>query len=325
VIDDGPIDATELLRDAAAEPWNWEGWIGKSSLHGIGAFEGVGKTRFLLDLCRRARRGEKAPDGQAMAFTAGAKTLWICSDGHHEELAREAERMGIADAVLFNGSREQPYGFTDLDEPETFERMEHNLQVAKPDMLIIDTLTNATSKNLGDQADVKRLMTPLKDLALRYRLPIIFAMHLNRDGGVLGRRMRGWCRTILKLECPDEDQPTKLRLEVIKSYAKRPDPVGVTIGDDGNTYSPDAPGKSRGGRPATEITKARDAIVEALSRSNDQAGASLVSMVEVQGIASSRTAWSAINGLEAEGRVTIDSSRKPKIVHLNSDDAGVAR
>ena len=314
--DDPPITAGELLRGVASDPWYWDHWIGQANLTGLAASEGVGKTRLLLDLCRRAYRGDPAPDARPWTFPKGTTSLWICSDGHHEELAREAEKMGLLQAILFNGSKEQPYGFTDLDEPETIVRLERNIARARPGLVILDTLTNATSRNLGDQADVKLLMTPLKDMAIKYRVAFILSMHLNRDGNVLGRRLRGWCRTVLKLECPDEEQPGRLRLDMFKTYAKRPDPIGVNLGDDGNTYSADAPGKAKGGRPASEIAEAREAIVGALRRQNDQAGSNLADMVEARGIASSRTGWRAINALVADGRATIDESARPKIVHL---------
>jgi hypothetical protein len=320
---DRPITATELLFGVASDPWYWERWVGRGNITGLGAFEGTGKTRLLLDLSRRAYLAEPAPDGQPLGFTPGARSLWVCSDGHHEELAREAARMGIGDGVLFNGSREQPYGFTDLDEPETFARLERNIDLARPELVIIDTLTNATSRNLGDQSDVKLLMTPLKDLAIRYRVALVLSMHLNRGGDILGRRLRGWCRTILKLDCPDEDQPGRLRLEVFKSYAKRPEPIGVTLGDDGNDYTPEAPGRKKGGRPAGAITEARRAILDALRRQNDQPGSALANMVEAREIASKRTGWNAIDALVAEGLVTLDGSH-PKIAHLNSADGAGA-
>ena len=94
------------------------------------------------------------------------------------------------------------------------------------------------------------LLTPLQDIAQRRQVVIALLLHLSRAGQPLGRRTKGLTRTLLHLECPDPDQPARLRLWVEKSFDARPPALGVTIGEAGNEYD----GNPRGGRGRRAVT-----------------------------------------------------------------------
>ncbi len=327
--DDPPITAAHLLKGDNGDEWAWRGWIGLASLLGLFAVEGLGKTRLFFDLVRRIALGLEWPDGQAPTFPVGSRSLWLCSDGNHMEVAREAQKAGIEEFIIFNGTADDPYGFTDLDDPETLERLESNMAKFRPAMVIIDTLTNATGKNLCAQSDVKQLAGPLKDLCLKHKIPILFSMHANKEGDVLGKRMRGVCRTLMKLEAPDENEPnpapgSKLRLSMHKSYAAKPAAIGVTIGDDGNAYSSDVPPpvpKSKVGRPDVASQKAQACIIEILANGNDRKVVDLAQDVAARTGTSDKTAINAIYRMRDAGLLCIDETSRPKIVHLNKSAA----
>jgi hypothetical protein len=86
--------------------------------------------------------------------------------------------------------------------------------------VFIDTLTNATSYDLCRATENKALMTPIRDIAQRTQTTVVPLLHLSKDGQALGRRIKGITRTILQLDCPNPDQPHRLRLLVSKSFAK---------------------------------------------------------------------------------------------------------
>jgi hypothetical protein len=71
----------------------------------------------------------------------------------------------------------------------------------------------------------------------RHRLA---ASSLSR-GPVLGRRTKGLTRTLIHLDCPESDQPARLRLWVEKPFDLKPPPLGVTIGTAGNEYDHSPP------------------------------------------------------------------------------------
>ena len=68
--------AADVRRIMAQIRWEWELWFPKSRIVGIAAAEGVGKTRFALDLARRIWLNLPWPDGQTMTFPACTPTLW---------------------------------------------------------------------------------------------------------------------------------------------------------------------------------------------------------------------------------------------------------
>lgn len=149
---------------------------------------------------------------------------------------------------------------TDIDNLALIEPggiLETAIQVVKPGFVIIDTLTNATRRDLCAQDQMKELKAPLVRLVQQYQTNIVLSLHLNRDGQALGRRIKGITRTLIHLECPEPEKPERLRLWVEKSYAKKPPALGVTIGESGNTYDPNAPEKSDPSRGESQDVLAR--------------------------------------------------------------------
>jgi hypothetical protein len=274
--------------------WTWEGWIPAARVFGIAAFEGTGKTRLALDLHRRAYLGLNWPDNQPPTLTPGRPALWLCSDGHQDELAELLPAFGLPDeAVVFPAPPDEPYAGT-------------------------DTLTSATNKDLCAQNTMKALKTPLVRWAQSFGVNVGLNLHLSREGVPLGRRIKGITRTTIHLECPDSEGGTgRLRLWVDKTYSKKPPPLGVTMGDGGNEYDfspPSKPEPSRGGRPADAREKAQAFIIDALTRDNDQRATELCEeWEEAKGSASAF--WRARDVMVKAGELV--SEGKPLVLHLN--------
>jgi hypothetical protein len=243
--DPRPACALDLDQAADGIQWAWPGWIPRGRVSGVGGFEGTGKTRFALDLARRAYHGLPWPDGQTMTLARGSQSLWVCGDGHQEEIADAARRMKLPlDAVLFNASPEDPCTGVDLDDPAAIESLDVFLEISAAPLVFIDTLTNSTRRDLCRQNDVKSLLSPLQEIARRRQVAIALLVHLSREGQALGRRTKGLTRTLIHLACPDPDQPKRLRLWVEKSFDVKPPALGVTIGEAGNEYDSSPPAEA---------------------------------------------------------------------------------
>jgi hypothetical protein len=315
--------AADIRRMMAQIRWDWEGWIPKARIIGIASLEGIGKTRFLLDLARRIYLGLCWPDGQPATFPAGTKTIWLCADGHQDEIAEALPLFGLPDeAIVFPAPPDDPYANTNLDSPETLQWLDKAIAAVKPALVIIDTLSYATQRDLCEQRSIAGLKGPLVDLAQRHQTNIALALHVSQAGQALGRRIKGLTRTLIHLECPDPDHhPERLRLWVEKSYAKKPPALGVTIKADGNDYDftpPSPPIPNRGGRPPAERDKARQFILDALKQQNDLKASALCDRYVSEGGTKS-TFWNVRDDLVDDGTIVCDG--KPMIIHLVDKDA----
>ncbi len=312
----------DVRRALSETRWRWEGWIPSARIVGIGAFEGTGKTRFALDLCRRVYLSLVWPDGQSPTLPAGTRSVWMCADAHQDELAETLPAFGLPDeAIVFPTAPEEPYGGTDLDNPETLAALEQAIITVKPGLVFVDTLTSATSRDLCDQKSMKPLKAPLARLAQTYGVSIILQVHLNREGQALGRRIKGITRTLIHLECPDPDRPERLRLWVEKSYAKKPPGMGVTMHGAGNDYDfdpPKPPGKNQGGRPPESREKAERFIREELARENDCKLRDLLAEWEKAGN-DKNAFWRDRDAMVEAGELVCDG--RPKIMHLIQTEA----
>jgi hypothetical protein len=242
-IDPDDVAGLEDLARAGSEiRWEWEKWIQRAVLTVIAAEAGVGKTRFCADLVRRIRHQLPWPDDMPMTLPPDSQVLWVVSDNHHDELVTLAQAFGIADVVRINASKSDPYGGTTLDTQEELQALEARIRAVKPALVIVDTVGNATDKDLCRQEEAKQFFQPLQLIARRCDVAILCLTHLNLSGGVLGRRPLEKVRLAIRIENPDpESQPNRRRLEVTKSNSKKPSPLGVTMGDLGNQYDANPP------------------------------------------------------------------------------------
>jgi hypothetical protein len=312
-------DLRKLMKDTR---WVWDLWIPTGSIFGLAAFEGCGKTRLMLDLHKRAWNATEWPDGSPVRTPPHRPALWLCSDAHQLELVEALGAYGLPDeSLVFPTPADEPFGGDNIDDPELVKEggvIEQAIEATKPWCLVIDTLTNATARNLSDQQVMKALGDPLKRIAQKYDLPVALVLHVAKDGGVLGRRIRGLTRTIIKLENPNSegDSPGdgRLRFWVDKSYAAKPTDengkplvLGVTMGSEGNTYDNNPPKREEAGkpmgRPANQSNAAEAFIIEALTSRNNQLYNELSEEFVDRKLGSSATFSRAKNKLQAEGRI----------------------
>jgi hypothetical protein len=234
----------DLVLAGASLLWLWEGWIQIGVPTVVASEAGCGKTRFVADLVRRIRRGLPWPDGAAMALPPDSRVLWVVADNHHAELVTLTHQFDIVENVLINASKKDPFGGTTLDSPEDLGMLLARIKAVKPAFTVIDTVGNSTDKDLCRQEEAKQFFQPLQVIARKGESPILGLTHLNLSGGVLGRRAMEKVRVAIRMEAPDpEDQPNRRKLAVIKSNAKSPPALGITMNDDGNEYDDKPPCK----------------------------------------------------------------------------------
>jgi hypothetical protein len=268
----------DLILAGAEVRWLWPGWIQIGVLTLLAAEGGTGKTRFCADLLRRIRHGLTWPDGAPIDIPLESLAMWVMSDNHHDELVGLSQAFGIKDAVRLNASKSDPFGGVMLDSADDLAALDARIGVVKPVLVAVDTVGNATDKNLSRQEDAKLFYQPLQIIARKHRTAIICLTHLNAAGAVLGRRATEKCRVVLRMDKPDPVQINRRRLEIVKTNSRYPTPLGVTMQDRGNEYDNDPPKAPEDGPSATrtspKVAEAADWLKERLSN-----GAARVSVI----------------------------------------------
>lgn len=233
----------DLKKAGAAVTWLWEGWIPDGVLTAIAAPAGTGKTRLCADLLRRICTHQPWPNGQPMNLPPDTLSLWVMADNHHDQLVELSDQFKIEPAIRLNASKSDPYGGVSLQSAEDYLALEARIKAVRPKLVIIDTVGNATDRNLGRQEDAKVFYQPLQIFARKYRCAILCITHLNASGHFLGRRVMEKVRMALKLEQFDGEE--RLRFEVKKTAWKTPPALGVTMVDGANEYDTNPPESPR--------------------------------------------------------------------------------
>lgn len=261
----------DLKQSGASLNWVWPGWVQRGVVTLVAAEGGTGKTRFAADLVRRARHKEPWPDGAIRAGHEGETVaLWVVSDNHHGEMVSLCEAFGIADCVKVNAHPSDPYGGVLLDNAEDFTLLERRVEVTAPLFVVVDTVGNATDKNLSRQEEAKAFYAPLQVLARRRNVALLCLTHLNASGSALGRRGLEKVRVAIRMTAESAGDPKcKRRLEVTKSNSPYPAALGVTMKTGCNEYDADPPpaptaGEGTPGRPPVKSNSCADWLAEVL-------------------------------------------------------------
>lgn len=252
-----PLDqdatALDLIEQNSTIRWAWNRWLPIGVLTILASEPGVGKTRFCVDLARRVANGLPWPDGTAPTFPKGSRTLWVPADNQHPELGSLPEEFKFSAGLLYlNTTKRHPFSGTMLDSLEDVKDFEARIARVRPALVFVDTCLNATDRSSHKPEDAKAFFVPLQQIAARQQCVLVCVTHLNAAGKPLGRRIQGQGRVVMQLESPDPDNhPNRRKLYVVKSNSIFPEPLGVTMGNEGNEYDgtpPERPPEESEGR-----------------------------------------------------------------------------
>ena len=147
------------------------------------------------------------PDGTKTEMDPDAKILFVASDSHWDQIAMTAEAFGMPDEnIIFTGPQNDPYNFTNLDDPSTLAMIRHWCTKYKVGMVVVDTLMAASARPLVDPQEVAQIAKPLRELARDMNVVVVMIGHLNSQGETWGRAMGRTCDHVIRMEADETDE-----------------------------------------------------------------------------------------------------------------------
>jgi len=180
----------ELVNGAAIKPerirWLWRHWIAAGKLHILAGAPGCGKTTIALALATTVTTGGQWPDDSRA--TVGNVLVWSGEDDPADTLVPRLMAMGAdLNHVYFvkavrDGNEARPF------DPSTdmLDLLGAASQIAGGvSLLVVDPVVSAIAGDSHKNAEVRRGLQPLVDLAAALSSAVIGITHLSK--GTVGR------------------------------------------------------------------------------------------------------------------------------------------
>jgi hypothetical protein len=185
--DDGPRVILRRGNEVApvAVDWLWPGWLAAGKLHLVGGAPGTGKTTLAAGLAATVTRGGRWPDGTRTRV--GSVVIWSGEDDNADTLnprlraaGADMDRVHVIDRVIDRG---ETYPF---DPARDMDVLRDALE-AIPDvrLIVVDPVVSAVSGDSHKNAEVRRGLQPLVDLAARIGGALLGITHFSK--GTTGR------------------------------------------------------------------------------------------------------------------------------------------
>ena len=238
-------DIADTLKPVS---WLWPGWIPRGMLSLLGAYQGTGKSYFVLDLARTVIHGGPWPDG-AIPDRIG-NVVYVEAEAIPQVTNERAQALGINRHKLWlmmadNGE------MLDLTQPRWQDHLLDLATTVAPQLIIIDSLSSISSSGQNSVEDTTRLLLYLVALARHCDCGLLVLHHLRKPpGGQLSlpgmsvHDFRGsghitaMARTVLGLSVIQNGRQFSLngprRLDLVKSnLGPYPEGIGLKLEGDG--------------------------------------------------------------------------------------------
>ena len=225
--------------------WFWQGWIPNRLLCALAAPPGVGKSLIALDLARRTIAGSPCPDGSVL-HARSQNVIYVDAENVPQVTTERARSWEIALDRMYP-ILPRPYSMIDLNEVEDRDRLVHMSNGLEPGLIVIDSLSAATSRGEDNVEEVRPLFAFLTALAKDVACAVLLIHHTRKrphgiDAGIPltlddvrgSGHIVASCRSILGLNMvqvgPQPDRNGPRRLEVLKTnLGAYPEPLGITL------------------------------------------------------------------------------------------------
>ncbi|MBB5272231.1 ATP-binding protein [Quisquiliibacterium transsilvanicum] len=186
---DGEVD---LLRadQVKVEPiaWQWDGYLAGGKLHIAAGAPGGGKTTIALALAAVKTTGGRWPDGTRASV--GNVLLWSGEDDPGDTLVPRLMAMGadLSRIAFVDGASEIVNGIkrrVAFDPARHLDALASSIADAPPALLIVDPIVSAVAGDSHKNAEVRRGLQPLVDMARLHGIAVLGITHFSK--GTQGR------------------------------------------------------------------------------------------------------------------------------------------
>ena len=186
----GAPAAVNLVRADGVRPepikWLWRGWIARGKLHVLAGAPGTGKTSAAVALAATVTIGGRWPDGTIA--DPGDVFIWSGEDDIKDTLVPRliAARADLKRVHFVSGITED--GKTRSFDPATDANALNDqiaLMTPGPVLLIVDPIVSAVSGDSHKNAEVRRALQPLVDLAMTRDCAVLGITHFSK--GTVGK------------------------------------------------------------------------------------------------------------------------------------------
>ena len=239
-------DIADTLKPVS---WLWPGWIPRGMLSILGAYQGTGKSYFVLDLARTVIHGGPWPDG-AIPDRIG-NVVYVEAEAIPQVTNQRAQALGINRHKLWLMMADSGE-MLDLTQPRWQDHLLDLATTVQPQLIIIDSLSSISSSGQNSVEDTTRLMLYLVALARHCDCGLLVLHHLRKPpGGQLNlpgmsvHDFRGsghitaMARTVLGLSVIQTGRQFSLngprRLDLVKSnLGPYPEGIGLKLETNGD-------------------------------------------------------------------------------------------
>lgn len=176
----GFISYQELAVTLPPVAWLWEPWIPRGMLSLLGAWQGTGKSWLALDLARIVTQSDAWPDGSAVGRTGPC--IYVEAEAVPRITVDRIRAMGL-DASNIYPFLPDRFGLMDLVDRGWQDRLTDMADQIRPELIIIDSLTNVSEAGQNSVEDVKNLLMYFVRLADFADCGLVVIHHLRKPAG----------------------------------------------------------------------------------------------------------------------------------------------
>jgi hypothetical protein len=167
----------ELAETLPPVRWLWPGWLPRGMISLLGAFQGTGKSYFVMDLARSVIHGGVWPDGAPVEKLG--KVIYVDAEAIPQVNNERAVKMQLNRHKLYllmagNGE------LLDLTAAKWQDRLMDMAATLKPELIIIDSYSSISSSGQNSVEDTARLLAYLGGLATTADAGLLVLHHLRK-------------------------------------------------------------------------------------------------------------------------------------------------